>query len=134
MSPFSLSPFLTDTSNIKVIDYTTKDGKVHYRVATAALDRDGFLLEPNDCLAMLNLFTVRAASMGWDRPNGCLMIMDNDEVAQSLISQYAVVTTENVTMSKTVFMGTENASRKTRTRFTNACTRHSPKRQNRSSP
>ena len=80
MSPFALSPFLTDTSNSKVIDYTTKSGKGHYRVAKATLDPDGFLLEPNDCLAMLDLFTVRSVSMGWDRQNGCLMIMGDDEV------------------------------------------------------
>ena len=104
---FSLSPFLTDTSNGNVIDYTTKSGKGHYRVATAKLDPDGFLLETNDCLAMLDLFAVRAESMKWDRQNRCLVITDDDKETQSLILQYTVVTTENVTMSETVIMGTE---------------------------
>ena len=64
MSMFALSPFLTDTSNSNVIEYTTKARKGHYRAATATLYPDGLLLEPNDCLAMMDVFAVRAASMG----------------------------------------------------------------------
>ena len=50
--------------------------------------------------------------MRWDRQKGCLMATDDNNETQSLILQYALITTKNVTISKTASMGTETRESK----------------------
>ena len=109
MVTFALSPFLADAATgSPVIDYTTKAGKEHYRVATEKLDPDnGFNLDPNDCLALLDLFAARAVSMGWDRESGVLRIPDDNGAKRYIVSQYAMLTETNVTTAELAVMSTE---------------------------
>ena len=107
-STFALSPFLSTAATATVIDYTTKAGKELYAKATEVLDSEAFSLDQNDCLALLDLLADWAASMGWDREGGCLLIPDDNGVKRNLISEYAQLTTENVDAHEATVMASES--------------------------
>ena len=112
MVTFALSPFLADASTgLPILDYTTKSGKEHYRVATEKLDPEtGFALDPNDCLSLLDLFAARAVSMGWDRESGVLWIPDDNGENRYIVSQYAMLTENQVTTAELAVMSAETRS------------------------
>ena len=102
MVTFALSPFLLNaaTGPPPLLDYATKQGKEHFTKATEMLDPNGFALTPNDCLAMLDLFRVRATGMGWDREDGVLMITDTDGEKRNLVTEYALLTMDDILKSE----------------------------------
>ena len=65
-------------------------------------------MDPNDALTLLDLFAERASSMGWDRESGCLMINDDSGTQGNLMSQYALLSDDNITASKVTVMGIES--------------------------
>ena len=110
MPTFALSPFLATATAQQpdILDYTSKSGREHYRVATEPLDTEGLDLNPNDALTLLDLFAERASSMGWDRENGPLKIPDGTGTKRDLVSQYALPSDKNVTDSELKLMGVES--------------------------
>ena len=113
MLTFALSPFLATAAAQQpaVLDYTSKTGREHYRAASEPLDPEGFDLDPNDALTLLDLFAERASSMGWDRESGCLMITDDSGTQRNLILQYALLSDDNITASEVTVMGIESRDR-----------------------
>ena len=109
MPRFALSPYLATAAAEQptILDYASKPGREHYRVATEPLDKEGLDLDPNDALTLLDLFAERASSMGWDRENGPLKIPDDTGTKRDLVSQYALLSDENVTDSKLKVMQVE---------------------------
>ena len=57
---------------------------------------------------MLDLFRVRAASMGWDREGGPLMIKDDNGEKRSLLAEYGCISLANVLASETIVTTTDD--------------------------
>ena len=91
---FSLTPGL---SNVGVLDYSTKDGRSHYRAATTKLTEDLYDCDPEGFYQFMRTLEKRANEFGWSKPGGLLFISPRPNATpKNLLVDYGQINLERI--------------------------------------
>ena len=105
---FALTPY---QAVLGIIDYTTTDGRKHFKEATSKLNEHGFDCQPDNLRSFIKDISRRANAFGWNRlPNGFLNI-PNDLTnptgpSKNLIEQYGEIDLEHIKRYDMTYIGT----------------------------
>ena len=103
---FSLTPGLSNTG---VLDYSTKEGKSHYKAATAKISEDLYDCSPEGFYQYLKSLEKRANEFGWSKPGGLLFVSPRPNATpKNLLEDYGQITLERIQQEENAKINQQN--------------------------